>query len=171
MQIIKKTPCNKAFTSDINALNIVSSMLSIATYLDQQDSEQPGLLPKDFSYPDGYKEMLDSTIEDLTKRMKATLYEHMSPLCARKVRSFTHNTMPIILEVIAKDNISLEVLGMYIMYHKFVGREVVYEPFYEYTDKEQYAIVVDTLDTAGFKLFDKIKMHNIAKRIVVDYLL
>ena len=163
MKFTKGDITRKHYVNDLFVISLVYGLLYVSDDLNKRDIKKEGLIKKEFNYPEGYKEMLDEHISGLKDELFAFMSrsEHI-PISGR-VKSKVNTRLPDVLKIFQSENVSLEVLAMYLLYYNFVDRDILHENFEQFTYKEKYSIVVDTLDAAGFSLFDKFKMNNLAK--------
>ncbi len=154
---------SKHYVNDLFVISLAYALLYVAEDLAKNDIKKDGVIQKEFNYPAGFKEMLDKHIAGL----KNELFEFMQwkehlPIAGR-VKTKVKTRLPDILKLFQNESVSLEILAMYLLFYNFVKREIMHRNFKQFTDESKYSLVVDTLDAAGFSLFDKIKMNNLAK--------
>jgi hypothetical protein len=163
MKFTKGDIKRKHYIDDLFIISLVYGLLYVAEDIEKQGIQKDGMIKKKFEYSEGYKEMLDEIISNIKNELHTFMMRREHVVVAKQVKEKVNTRLPEVLKIFEKENVSLEVLAMYILYYNFVNREVLHENFKPLTEKEKYSIVVDTLDSAGFKLLDKIKMHRLAK--------
>jgi hypothetical protein len=157
----------KYYINDLFIISLVYGLLYVAEDIEKNNNIKDGLIEKKFKYPEGYKEMLDEAIVSLKNELYLFIRQDFHSKIAKRVKDLVKNKLPFVINRLKKENVSLEMLAMWILYYNFVDRDVLHKNFKQFTEKEKYEVVVNTLDAVGFSVLDKIRMHRLAKDVLL----
>jgi len=165
MKVLESKTFNKTYQKDLTLMVLVKSLYDVST---KEFTDKSGIIEHELNFPEGYQEMIDGQVELLCKKIQTTLENAMIKFPINNFKERSQIEIVQVLEWLSNNDIEvhLDVLASYILYYAFHQREVVYDHFEGYTNKEMYSLVVDTLDEAGLPLMTKIKMSKIAKEII-----
>ena len=132
------------YVSNLLVLNFVYALLKISNEDNLEPDEKGLIYCKNLNYDDGLLSMLNELLISLEKEIHEFLFRDEHKKIASKLKHKVESKMHYVLEEVAKENISLEVLAMYIMRENFVEADIIHENFIEFTDETKYSIVVNT---------------------------
>jgi len=146
------------------------ALLRVSRETNEIDDNTEGIYYYENSLDSDMQKMINLYLESIENDLEQFLFKsedipkQMHEMRHKTVK-FQNNTMAIII----KENLSLDVLALYILYLNFCKREsgLPLDPiFNEWNDKHRYEFVINTLDTGGFPLKAKVKMYNMAEEII-----
>ena len=157
------------YRKDLALISLVYGLLYVSDDIEKKGIENyDGLEIEDYDYPEGFKEMLVAQINeikgDIYNFMKSSIHRVQLKQIKAKSNALLHQS----LNRLQNENVSLDVLSMYILFYNFIEREgVLHESYRQFADISKYQFVVDTYDSVGMSLFTKLRMSKLAKEIIM----
>ncbi len=158
------------YISDLLVLNFAHALIKISNEMDDDyraSVAQNGLISDNMKYDEGMREMLDSMLLELQDEIYKFMMQTKHRKIAHKTKDKLEKSISSIFVALHKEDVQLDVLSMYILYNNFTNREVIHKNFQEWIEPQQYQLIVDTLDSSGFSLMDKLKMNKMSKEILI----
>ena len=160
----------KHYVTDIVVLSLVYALLHTTKTLQEQNIDKTdGLLELELEWKEGISEMLESSIFELQTYIESFLYEGVNLTIAHRTKQKIDTYLPNTMNYIAKQDITLEILAMYILHFNFVRRdEPLHSNFKElYEMRYTFSTIVDTLSDAGVSIRYRSRMSKLAKEIIM----
>jgi hypothetical protein len=156
------TTMSAPYFNDLKVLLICNGIFTVVRDKEAMnelyESENSGLKKYSVNWPKGYEEMLDTFIDDIQTDIRKVL--NKSYKYKDKAHTWLSNNMIIILQKLAKYEVTLEILASYMMYYNFKDREVLHEYLKPFEDTERYNLIVSTLEAVG--IYNKIGMSRVS---------
>ena len=169
---LQKKSFTRGYKNDLLVITLAHSFIVLMQQF-QTAENLKGMgvvISKEYRFKEGIPKMMEEIIleidKDIMEAIKQPQHSHFQGLIKTKISILKDKVTPLLI----KQGVDFEAVAMYLLFLNFNKNRgyKIDETFHRLTDMSRYELFVNSLESGGFTLTDKLKMYGLARDILKE---